>query len=153
MRYPLSILGLALAAGTAMVACERTPATDRAAAEAREAGEATSDALERAGREVARGAEELERRAQPMLDDVSLTARVKAKLAADPEVAAYTIDVDTLERVVTLSGRVGTATEAAEAEKLARGTEGVAQVVNRLAIGDAPQPGVAPSAAPKPPAG
>jgi osmotically-inducible protein OsmY len=132
---------------------QRNPsAASRAEAEARAAGDQATSALQRAGREVERGARDLERRAQPALEDAALTAKVKAKLAADPEVAAYTIDVDTLEHVVTLSGRVGSAEEAAEAEKLARNTTGVQAVVNRLAVGDGPIPGTvpAPAAVPSP---
>lgn len=132
---------------------QRNPSSaERTAAEAREAGDQATSALQRAGREIERGARDLEQRAQPALEDAALTAKVKAKLAADPEVTAYAIDVDTLEHVVTLSGRVGSAEEAAEAEKLARHTAGVQAVVNRLAVGNGPIPGTtpAPVAAPSP---
>jgi hyperosmotically inducible periplasmic protein len=120
--------------------CQRSD-TERAEAQARKAGDEATAALERAGKEVEQGAEQLAQQAKPLLDDATLTAKVKAKLAADPEVTAYAIDVDTLEGVVTLSGRVETAEESAEAEKLARDTEGVRSVVNRLAVGTAPVPG------------
>ena len=126
---------LALLAG----ACTKTEdgfriETEEAAERANEAAEETAESLERAGEQLERGAAELERRAGPVLDDAAITAKVKAKLAADPEVAAYTIDVDTVNRVVTLSGRVQAAAIGAEAEKLARNTDGVRAVVNRLVI-------------------
>jgi hyperosmotically inducible periplasmic protein len=122
-------------------ACRRTDEGfrvegERAAEGAREAGEA----LQAAGQQVGEAAQELERRAQPLVEDASLTARVKAKLAADPEVRAYTIDVDTLEQVVTLSGRVESAAIRAEAEKLTRGTSGVRGVQNNLLVGNEPAP-------------
>ena len=129
----------ALALAGAVVACNRAE-TERAEDQVREAGEETSAALERAGEEVKEGAARLGERAEPLVEDAALTARVKAKLAADPQVAAYTIDVDTVGHVVTLSGSVGSAAESAEAEKLARDTEGVTQVVNRLTVGGAPPP-------------
>lgn len=143
---------IVLVLGSSLIAtgCERHE-REQAAEEARQAGEQASQALEKAGQKVERGAAELEQRAQPLLEDATLTAEVKAKLAADPEVAAYSIDVDTLEHVVTLSGRVSSAEESAEAEKLARNTEGVKAVVNRLAVGSGPIPGTEPAAAPTTP--
>ena len=74
---------------------------------------------------------------EQQIDDASITTQVKSKLAADPEVAAHNIDVDTNEGVVTLSGRVDDGAERAEAEKLARNTDGVRRVINNLKVGDA----------------
>lgn len=70
------------------------------------------------------------------LSDAEITASVKTRLAADPDVAALNIDVDTLEGVVTLSGRVESAAEKSEAERVARGTDGVRRVNNNLLVGD-----------------
>jgi hyperosmotically inducible protein len=70
------------------------------------------------------------------IDDAAIVTAVKAKLAADTDVAALNIDVDANEGVVTLSGRVDTAAESAEAERLARGTDGVKRVINNLSVGD-----------------
>ena len=134
-----------LALAGAVTACTKTE-TERAEDKVREAGEETSAALERAGEELKEGAAEVSERAQPLVEDAALTAKVKAKLAADPQVAAYTIDVDTVNHVVTLSGSVTSAEESAEAEKLARDTEGVTQVVNRLTVGGAPPPAASPAA-------
>jgi hyperosmotically inducible protein len=124
--------------------CQKSD-TEHAEAQARKAGEEATQALEQAGREVKAGAEQLGQQAKPLLDDATLTAKVKAKLAADPEVTAYTIDVDTVGGAVTLSGHVETAEESAEAEKLARDTEGVSSVENRLTVGTAPAPAASPS--------
>lgn len=70
------------------------------------------------------------------IDDAAITAAVKAKLAADPQVAAINIDVDTNEGVVTLSGRVDNADQSREAAKLAADTDGVRRVINNLSVGD-----------------
>lgn len=69
------------------------------------------------------------------IDDAEITASVKSKLAADPEVKAHEIDVDTLDGVVRLSGIVDDSATRAEAEKLARGTDGVRRVKNELKVG------------------
>jgi len=144
MRTRISIaLALTLAASLAS-GCKQSD-TQRAEDEAKKAGDQATAALQQAGQEVKQGAEQLGREAKPLLDDATLTAKVKAKLAADPEVTAYTIDVDTSGAVVTLSGHVESADESAEAEKLARDTEGVQSVVNRLTVGNAPAPAASPA--------
>lgn len=64
--------------------------------------------------------------------DATITAAVKAKLLGDPDVSGLAIDVDTEDGVVTLSGRVNTAAEKAEAIRLARETDGVRSVTDKL---------------------
>ena len=143
MRTPTSIAIALTLAATLAAGCTKSD-TQRAEEQAKKAGDEATAALQRAGQEVKQGSEQLAREAKPLLDDATLTAKVKAKLAADPEVTAYTIDVDTSAGVVTLSGTVKTADESAEAEKLARDTEGVQSVVNRLTVGNAPAPAASP---------
>lgn len=156
---PRSLYPSLLALTVALAGCTRTEdgiriEGDEAAARAEEAGERAGEALGEAGERLEEAAAELERRAGPVAEDAALTAQVKAKLAADPEVAAVHIDVDTLDRVVTLSGRVASAAVRDEAEKLARGTDGVRAVVNNLVVGEEPAPGSpGSSATPAPPAG
>jgi len=66
--------------------------------------------------------------------DPGVTTAVKAKLAADDTVKAYQIDVDTTDRVVTLSGTVETASAKDQAVMIARQTEGVRDVVDQIAV-------------------
>ena len=66
--------------------------------------------------------------------DPGITTAVKSKLAADDLVKSYRIDVDTKDRVVTLSGQVDNAAAKARAVELARGTEGVRDVVDNTTI-------------------
>ena len=150
MRAPsclaaLRLFGLAAALALAL-GCTRTDEGfrvegDEAAAKVEAAGERAGEALDEAGERVGEAAAELERRAGPVAEDAAIGAKVKAKLAADPEVAALHIDVDTLDGVVTLSGRVESAAVRDEADKLTRGTEGVRAVVNNLVVGTEPVPG------------
>ena len=69
--------------------------------------------------------------------DAGITTKVKSKLAADDTVKAYQIDVDTKDKVVTLSGNVDSAAAKDQAVALARGTEGVADVVDNITVGGA----------------
>jgi len=68
--------------------------------------------------------------------DSGITAKVKAKFIADPEVASHNISVETSEGVVYLTGRVKDARQRDEAERLARGVDGVVDVVNHIKVGD-----------------
>lgn len=66
--------------------------------------------------------------------DPGITTAVKAKMAADDTVKSYRIDVDTKDRVVTLSGAVDTPQARERAIELAKGTDGVRDVVDRLTV-------------------
>jgi hypothetical protein len=66
--------------------------------------------------------------------DAGITTAVKSKLAADDSVKAYKVDVDTQNKVVTLSGEVDTEAQRAHAVTIARNTDGVADVIDQLRI-------------------
>jgi BON domain-containing protein len=82
------------------------------------------------GEKVAVGAN----KAEKAVADASLTTKIKAKMALDDNVKALNIDVDTTGSVVTLTGRVSGEQERRRAVLLARDTEGVTSVVDRLTI-------------------
>lgn|SRR5689334_9799221 len=70
------------------------------------------------------------------VDDAAITAKVKAKLAADGDINPFNIDVDSNEGVVTLQGRVAKEEARTKAEQLARDTDGVTRVINLIKVGD-----------------
>ena len=72
--------------------------------------------------------------AQDALNDGAVTAKIKSKMALDDTVKALSIDVDTDNGVVTLSGTVNSAAERAKAVQLAKETAGVNSVVDRLVV-------------------
>ena len=82
------------------------------------------------GEKVATGAA----RAEQALNEGSLTAKIKAKMALDDTVKALSIDVDTNGSVVTLTGSVHSEAERVKAVQLARETEGVTQVDDKLVV-------------------
>jgi hyperosmotically inducible periplasmic protein len=69
-----------------------------------------------------------------VISDSSLTAKIKAKMALDDHVKAFDLNVDTSGGVVTVSGRVRTDAERQRALQLARDTEGIAKVVDRIQV-------------------
>ena len=66
--------------------------------------------------------------------DAGITTAVKSKLAADDMVKAYKVDVDTENKVVTLTGDVEPAAQRAHAVTIARNTDGVADVIDQLRV-------------------
>lgn len=75
--------------------------------------------------------------------DYGISTSVKSKLVADDTVKARNINVDTKNGVVTLTGAVQTPTEESRALQIARGTKGVAEVVDQLTIVPGSEPGAA----------
>ncbi len=98
-----------------------TPAIDTT--RARETGAAI-------GEKVAVGAN----RAEHVLEDGALTAKIKSKMALDDSVKALDINVDTSGGVVTLRGTVHSQAERTRALQLARETDGVRTVNDRLVV-------------------
>jgi hyperosmotically inducible protein len=68
------------------------------------------------------------------VDDVTIGTKLKAALAADPELSALKINVDTTQGNVRLKGEVKSMALRRKAEELARKTEGVKSVDNQLMI-------------------
>ena len=71
------------------------------------------------------------------LDDTTLTARIKAALAADPTVAATRIDVDVDKGRVTLKGAARTNEEVAIAKDIASRVPGVKGVESEIKLAEA----------------
>lgn len=66
--------------------------------------------------------------------DTALAVRVDSTLAADDSVGSVRLTVNSSERVVTLSGRVESQDIRRRAVRLARQTEGVADVIDRMVV-------------------
>ena len=94
-------------------------AADKAEDVAQKAAEQTAIAAERTRQAIAEG---------------SLTAKIKAKMALDDHVKALDLNVDTVGSTVTVRGWVNNQAEKDRALQLARDTEGVTQVVDKVQI-------------------
>src|SRR5262249_3254653 len=68
------------------------------------------------------------------LSDAEITSKVKTKFLTEPGVSGLRIDVDTTDGVVTLSGNVKSRAEADKAMSIARGSDGVKQVVDKMHV-------------------
>jgi osmotically-inducible protein OsmY len=107
---------------------------ERAGDQVARGAEQVAEGAEKAGAAIERGAERVEAEVGPVLDDAAITARIKARLIADPEINSFHIDVDTVDGRVALNGKVSSADQRSQAEHLARGTQGVRQVVNLIQV-------------------
>jgi osmotically-inducible protein OsmY len=92
------------------------------------------DRAREVGATVGEKTAEAANQARRAINDGSLTAKIKAKMALDDSVKAFDIDVDTNGTTVTLTGAVQTDGQKQKALQLARETAGVSQVVDRLRI-------------------
>ena len=112
--------------------------TDEEVSDARrelsEAGDKIGAALGRAGEQIGEATDGAAGNLEPLLDDAAITAKIKSKLAGDPEVNAFDVDVDTNAGVVTLTGIVDSRAASSGAEKHARQTDGVVKVQNLLQV-------------------
>ena len=93
-------------------------------------GTAIKEGTTEAAQEVGEKAENVGQK----VEDGSITAAIKMKLANDETVSASKIDVDTKDGLVTLNGTVSTQTEADRAVSLARTVDGVKDVRSNLIV-------------------
>jgi len=68
------------------------------------------------------------------LEDAWIHAKIRSKLLAEGEFPGGSLNVDVNNGVVTLRGSVSTSADKAKAEQLAKATDGVKSVRNRLVI-------------------
>ena len=68
------------------------------------------------------------------LEDAWIHTKIVAKLISDTQTPERKINVDVVDGTVTLRGQVDTAAAKAEAERLAKETDGVKKVLNQLKV-------------------
>jgi hyperosmotically inducible protein len=139
LGHGASELGQALAHGAQEVGKEVAPVAKDAGRQlaegAREVGQKLGPAAREAGQQLKQAGHEVGEKVGPALTDASLTASVKAKLIADSKLNGIQIGVDTSAGEVTLSGKVSTPEQKAEAARVALQTAGVRRVINQLQVG------------------
>ncbi len=75
-----------------------------------------------------------DRSADVIAKDAAITGEVKSRLIAEPGIRSGQINVDTYEGIVTLRGEVGTESQGATVEKIARSVSGVKAVKTELKL-------------------
>jgi osmotically-inducible protein OsmY len=97
-------------------------------------GERAADRTGQAARTAADETKSMGAAGVQKVDDATITSKVNAALAADKDLSAVKIDVDTKDGVVTLTGPAPTAEAASKATKLAKDVKGVTSVKNQLTV-------------------
>lgn len=73
--------------------------------------------------------------ASDAISDAAITASVKSQLLADTDTSGLAIDVDTSQKVVTLSGTLKSTAQKTEALRIAKEASGVTSVIDHLSVG------------------
>lgn len=102
--------------------------TEQAALQARQDMENTAADIKREGEQAVQSV-------TTAATDMAITTKVKAALAADDQLSALKIEVDTVQGVVSLTGPAPSAEAADRATTLAKAVEGVTEVQNKLVVG------------------
>lgn len=101
--------------------------TEQAALQARQDMENTAADIKREGEQAVQSV-------ATTATDMAITTKVKAALAADDQLSALKIEVDTEQGVVSLTGPAPSAEAADRATTLAKAIEGVTEVQNKLVV-------------------
>lgn len=117
---------------TAITKTEQAGAEAKAKAETSmaNAGTAMKDATQSAEASGKNAAAKVEEK----LDDMGITAAVSAGLAKDPDLSAFSINVNTSNGAVTLNGSAPTEAAREKAATIAKGVKGVSSVDNKLVL-------------------
>ena len=97
------------------------------------AGEAKRDA-QAAGNEIQQESSQAGAAMSDGAADMTITAKVKTALAGDDQLSALAIEVDTTNKVVTLTGPAPTQGALDRASSLAQAVDGVTEVKNLLIV-------------------
>lgn len=125
----LTLLAATLASAFALAACDRN--------DTRTAGERVDGAVagaKSAGGEIKQESKEAMGTVAGAATDATITTKINAALAADDQLKATKIDVDTRNGHVVLTGAAPDATSRDRATTLAKAVDGVVQVDNRLTV-------------------
>lgn len=138
---------MAVAAVAALAGCDRNDdrtvgqqidsaigRSAQAGRDVREGGREAADDTRTAVMGAASGTREAAANLGRKIDDAGITGKVKTGLAADKDIAAGKVDVDTRDGVVTLSGSVASEEARRRAAEIASHVKDVRSVNNQLAV-------------------
>jgi osmotically-inducible protein OsmY len=134
MILSAAVLGLAMAVPAFAQDNPGSPSAGQSMHQAGQSMHQAGEAAEQAGSDTLNAAKHLGKGTATAMRDTKITAKVKVALHEDKVTEDSDIHVDTVAGVVTLSGHVPSPDAAVRAEQLARQTEGVREVNNKLRV-------------------
>ena len=123
-RYSVTVLAAAMAS----VALLGAGCSDR------NSNDTVGQKMDRATDKVASTTEKVANKTVDVVDDATITTKVKAAVLAEPGLKTLQINVDTKDGVVTLAGTVDTSALKSRATQVAQGVGGVRSVVDNLTV-------------------
>jgi hyperosmotically inducible protein len=141
---PRSIALVSLTAATLVLsACDR-PAPSTVGQQIDAGIEHTNQAAQEAGRDLKAAGQEIKQESAQAASALAegaagmgITVKVKTALAGDAQLSALSINVDTTNKVVILTGPAPSQAAADRASDLAKAVDGVIEVRNQLIVGSA----------------
>ena len=129
------LIGISMLLVVGLAACENKPGPAESAGKvidqtANEAGKKIGETVDKVGEKIG----EQDAKTGAVIDDVEITAKVKAAFFAEPGLKTLQISVDTVKGVVTLSGSVDSQPNSDTAKALAGAVAGVKEVQNNLVL-------------------
>ena len=130
----LKLIGITMVLAAGLAACDQPGPAETAGRKidqsANDAGKKIGEATDKASEKIG----EQSMKAGAVIDDVEITAKIKAAIFAEPGLKTLQISVDTIKGVVTLSGSVDSLPNSNMAKSLASAVSGVKEVDNRLEL-------------------
>jgi osmotically-inducible protein OsmY len=130
----VTLLGL-LTLAPSHASASGIPTSQTAAAKTKEGAEKTKDVVIKGAKTVADTTKDGLSKSGDVMTDAWITTRIHERFVGEDLLKDSDISVDTSKHVVTLMGTVTRWAGRTKAEKIAKRTEGVYQVVNRLTVG------------------
>ena len=93
-------------------------------------GQKIDRATDKAGNEVS----DASKKTGEVIDDSTITAKIKASILEEPNLKSLQINVDTTQGVVTLSGTVDSQAQLDTVRKIANATPGVKDVKSQIVV-------------------
>jgi hyperosmotically inducible periplasmic protein len=131
----------AMLAATTLAACNKADDSrtagerlDSATATAQRNMDQAQTEAKQAGGDIKNDAKQAATEVKTTISDATITASVNAKLAADKELSALRINVDTADGRVALNGTAPNSAARERATQIAAAVEGVRSVDNRLQL-------------------
>ncbi|MGH8427857.1 MAG: BON domain-containing protein [Gammaproteobacteria bacterium] len=121
LKYPVAFVAALAAAGVGLSGCHQK-------------SQSPSQQMQQGANQMAQGAQSAGNQMKQVVSDSAITAKIKAKLAANSGLSSLNIHVETNNGVVTLSGTVGTDAQLNLANQIALDTDGVKGVENQIQV-------------------
>ncbi|CAG0953412.1 Osmotically-inducible protein Y [Methylophilaceae bacterium] len=126
----MKLLALAMSLAFGLAACDKYGSAENAGEKLDDAAEKASEKMDEAGKKMSEQAAET----SAVLDDATITTKIKSAILAEPGINSLQISVETTGGEVTLSGTADSQENSDKAQQVASNISGVKQVKNQIVV-------------------